>query len=56
LQRNSPTHHAANPDTAIDAIHRAATTGVNPYTRAAVHIAAGITAIQLNTSPDDGWD
>jgi hypothetical protein len=59
LQRNLTTHHAANPDTAIetiDAIHWAATTGVDPYTRAAVHIAAGITAIQLNTSPDDGLD
>jgi hypothetical protein len=59
LLRNWTPDHAANPDTAIeaiDAIHRAASTGVDPYTRAAVHIAAGITAIQLNTSPDDGLD
>jgi hypothetical protein len=52
-------HQATNPDTAteaIEAIHHAATSSVEPYSRAAVHIAAGITAIQLNTSPDDGVD
>jgi hypothetical protein len=56
LLQNWTTHHAANPDTAIDGIDAAAATGVDPYTRAAVHIAAGITAIQLNTSPADGLD
>jgi hypothetical protein len=59
LLRNWNPHHDANPDTeieAIDAIHHAATTGIDPYTRAAVHIAAGMTAIQLKTSPEDGLD
>ena len=59
LLENWTTHHAAHPDTAIDTIDTidaAAATGVDPYTRAAVHIAAGITAIQLNTSPADGLD
>lgn len=55
LLANWTTHHAAAPDT-MQAIDAAAATGVDPYTRAAVHIAAGITAMQLSTSPDDGLD
>lgn len=58
LLMNWTAHQAAavDPDTVIDAIDAAAATGVDPYTRAAVHIAAGMTAVQLNTSPDDGLD
>jgi hypothetical protein len=56
LLRNWTPDHAAHPNTAIDAIDRAEATGVDPYTRTAVHIAAGITAVQLNTSPHDGLD
>jgi hypothetical protein len=59
LMRNWTTHDAANLDTAIEAVEAiaaAAAIGVDPYARAAVHIAAGITAIQLNISAKDGLD
>lgn len=58
LPRSWPSHHARSADvgSAIDAIDTAARDGVDPFTRSAVHIAAGITAIQLNTSPNVGLE